>query len=145
MDLWEWLETTIPVGEATADAAALRKKTAEATGDLRSMNHMALCRFYNAEADKRPIMSPLLRHIARRHLRQAIRSAQYYPDPLAVRAGELGKEGNYWEAAKEIEDVVPRQRVWIDVFKDPDGSRQLQLCSDLATAGAARSVLAQFD
>jgi hypothetical protein len=43
MDLWEWLETTIPVGEATADAAALRKKTAEATGDLRSMNHMALC------------------------------------------------------------------------------------------------------
>jgi hypothetical protein len=145
MDLWAWLEKTIPVGEATAVAATLRKKAEEATGDMRSIDHMALCRFYNEEAEKRPILSPLLRHIATRHLRQAIQAAQYYPDPLAVRAGELGKEGDYWEAAKEIEAVIPRQRVWIDAFKDPDGSRQLQLCTYLSAAGATRSLLAQFD
>jgi len=145
MDMWEWLETTIPVGENTADAAALRKKTAEATGDLRSMNHMDLYRFYNTEAGKRALLSPLLRHIARRHLREAIRSAKYYPDPLVIRADELSKEGDFWEAAKEWEDIIPRQRAWIETFKDPDGSRQLQLCSYLATAGVARSVLAQFD
>lgn len=145
MDVWDRLETIIPVGEASADAAALRKKAEETTGDLRSMDHMALCRFYNAEAGKRALLSPLLRHIARRHLRQAIRSAQYYPDPLAVRAGERGKEGDFWEAAKECEEVIPRQRAWIDVFKDPDGSGQLQLCKYLATAGVARSLVGQFD
>jgi len=62
-----------------------------------------------------------------------------------MRAGELGKQGDFWEAAKAYEDVIPRQRAWIDAFKDPDSSRQLQLCTYLATAGAARSLLGQFD
>lgn len=109
------------------------------------MGHMELFRFYNTEAEKRNLLSHLLRHIAKRHLREAIRSAKYYPDPLELDAALLGKERDLWESAKEYEEVVPRQRAWIDTFKDPDGSRQQRLCLDLATAGAARSLLGQFD
>jgi len=66
-DLWERLETIVPVGEAAADAAALRKKAEETTGDMRSISHMGLYRIYNTEAGKRALLSPLPRHLAKRH------------------------------------------------------------------------------
>jgi hypothetical protein len=71
----------------------LRKKTEESSGDEQSMQHMALCRFYQDEARKRRLMSPLLLHIAKRHLDEAIRTARYNPDPLSERAVMLEKRG----------------------------------------------------
>jgi hypothetical protein len=145
MEFWQRLEALIPMGKDSATVAEVRVKAAETTGDQRSMNQMALCRFYNDEAKKRKLLSPLLRYVAKRRLREALRSAKYYPDPLELHAALLGKQGDLSESAREYEEVIPRQRAWIEVFKDPDGSRKLQLCMDLATAGAARSLLGQFD
>jgi hypothetical protein len=120
MDLRDRLETIIPVGEAAAYASALRKKAEETTGDTRSISQMELYRIYNA--GKRALLSTLLRHLAKRHLRLAIRSAEYYPDALEMHAALLGKEGDLWKSAKEYEDVILKQRAWIEVFKDLDGS-----------------------
>jgi len=39
------------------------------------------------------------------------RASSLYPDPLAVRAGELGKEGDFWEAAKECEEEYCADRI----------------------------------
>jgi hypothetical protein len=78
MDLWERLETIILVGEAAAYASALRKKAEETTGDTRSISHMQPCRIYNTEAGKRALLSTLLRHLAKRHLRLAIRLRRHH-------------------------------------------------------------------
>ena len=144
MDLWAWLEETIPVGEATALAAALRKKAADSSGDEHSMQHMALCTFYREEAGKRRLLSPLLLHFAKRHLNEAIRTARYYPDPLSERAVMLQRRGDLLEATRQFEEIIPGHRVWIDIFKDPDGSRKEQLCIDLGRAGAGCNVLGRF-
>ncbi|MBZ5687723.1 MAG: hypothetical protein LAP86_22140 [Acidobacteriia bacterium] len=144
MDLWEKLEEIIPVGENSELADGVRKKAAETSGDEHSMQHMALCRFYQDEADKRLLLSPLLRHIAKRHLREAIRTARYNPDPLSERAVMLQKRGDLFEAVKQFEKVIPAHRVWIETFKDPDGSRKQQLCIDLARAGVLCNVLGKF-
>lgn len=144
MDLWQKLEDLIPVGEETGLVAALRKKTKESSGDEQSMQHMALCRFYQDESRKRRLMSPLLLNIAKRHLEQAIRTARYYPDPLSERARMLEKRGDLFDAAEQFQKVIPGYRVWIETFKDPDGSRQEQLCIDLARTGALCNVLGKF-
>src|SRR5215467_3340134 len=108
------------------------------------MTHMALYRFYDDKAREQKLLSPLLHFVANRHLREARRSAKYYPDPLELHASLLAKEGDLWKSAQEYEDIIPRQQAWIRVFGDPDGFRKLQLCVDISTAGAARSVLGQF-
>jgi len=144
MELWQRIEALIPMGKDSATVAALRAKATETTGDQRSMNEMALYRFYNDEAKKRKLFSPLLHYVGRGRLREALRSAKYYPDPLELHAALLAKRGDLAESAGEYEGVIVRQRAWIEVFKDPDGSRKLQLCIDLTTAGAARSLLGQF-
>ena len=145
MDVWRKLEELIPVGENTELAAALRKKTEATSGDEHSIEQMALCRFYQEEAGKRWLMSPLLRHIAKRHLNEAIRTARYNPDPLSERAVRLQKRGDLFEAAEQFQKVIPAHRVWIETFKDPDGSRQEQLCIDLARTGAVCNVLGKFN
>lgn len=146
MNLWNWVETKISVGEQLSDRSFLRTKAQNGqTRDERSMAHMELFRFYTTEAHKRKFLSPLFRHIAQRHLREAMRSAEYYPDPSEMHAALLGKRGDLRESANEFEEVIVKQQVWIQVFKDPDGSRQQTLCLDMATLGATYSLLGRFD
>jgi hypothetical protein len=50
MDLWERLETIIPVGEAAAYASALGKKSRGNHRRYALISHMELYRIYNTEA-----------------------------------------------------------------------------------------------
>ena len=145
LEFWQRFEALIPMGEESATVAELRAKAPKTTGDERAINEMALFRFYNEAAKKQRLLAPLLHYVARERFREALRSAKYYPDPLELHAAFLAKQGDFAESAKEYEDVIPRRRAWTEVFKDPDGSRKLQLCWDLAVAGVSRSLLGQFN
>lgn len=144
MDLWDWLETITPLGNAKSDASALRKKAENSTGDYRSACHFDLYQMYTSAADKHGLLSPLYRRFAKRHLHFAIRYAQYFPDPLEIHARSVTKEGDVWTGAKEYEEVAVKRRAWIEEFKDPDSSQQLSLCFDMAIAGGLRNQLGQF-
>jgi tetratricopeptide (TPR) repeat protein len=144
MGVWDRLETIIPMGENAAEVASLRRDVSERNGDPGAISSMELYRIYKQDAGKRTLLAPLLRHLAKRHLREAQLSADGYPDPLAVLAARLAGEGDLWLALEKFEVLMPRQRAWMGALPEPDVSQHVKLCVYMADGAAVRSQLGQF-